>query len=310
MPAPTLNTYMQEVQKFLRDTRQDLLDPGDIIDNINTARREVAMRAQCIRRLTPISGSLISATVTNGGSGYSAPVVAISAPDFPSGTAPSPNGAQATALAIVQAGTITGIDIQFGGYGYFQPQLTITDPTGSGAAATVSLSFINQLNETQECYPFSAIDLSMFPGCESVYMIKSASIIYSNYRYSLPMYSFSVYQARIRQYSSLYQWVPTFASQYGQGTSGSLYMYPIPSQQYQLELDCFCMPSDLVTDLSVEAIPQPWTDAVKFYASHLCYLQIQNANYAMMYQKLFNEFVTRYGSYARPGRATNLNGRW
>ena len=32
------------------------------------------------------------------------------------------------------------------------------------------------------------------------------------------------------------------------------------------------MPQYLVTDLSVEAIPDPWTDAVAYWAAHLCYL--------------------------------------
>jgi hypothetical protein len=306
-----LFAYMQQCQRLIRDSKQRLVDPADLVEYINTARREVAMRSQCIRRLPPITGSIKSVNVTLPGLGYTNPTVVVSPPDFPSGQGTFPNGAQATAMAQLGAGgTITGVQMTFGGYGYYQPTFTIVDPTGSGAVLTPNLTFIDQLNLGQEVYPFSAVDLSMFPGVGSIYMVKSVSIIYANYRYSLPCYSFSTYQAFIRQYPFQYQYVPTVCCQFGQGTDGSFMVYPLPSQAYQLEWDCFCLPSDLLDDQSVEAIPQPWTDAVKYFAAHLAALELQNFNSAVGYLKLFDQFVTRYGSYARPGRVTNPYGRY
>lgn len=307
-----LFTYLEDTQRFLREGKQDFIDPGDLISWINRARREVAMRAECIRRLTPISGAVVSATVTAAGSGYSNnPTVTITKPDFPSGQLPFPNGAQATALAIVQGGQIVAIDISYGGSGYFQPTVTITDTTGTGATATLSMSYINQLNLGQEAYAFSDVDLSQFPGVEAIYMIKSVSLIFSNYRYSLACYDFSTYQARIRNYvASQYQYVPAVCAQYGQGVGGSFYMYPPPSQAYQLEFDALCLPSDLATDQDVEAIPAPWTDAIAYLAASFGYMQLQNLNYAKYYQQQFDEFVSRYSRYARPGRATNKYGRY
>lgn len=307
----SLYTYMENVQKLCRDSKQDMLDPGDIIGHINEARREVAMRSQCIRVLTPISGSIISTNLISGGLGYSAnPTVTITPPDFPSGAQPFPNGNQAIANTIVNNGIIESVDVQYGGAGYWQPKITITDSTGTGAICTPNMSFINQLNAAQEAYPFSSVDLSMFPGVASIYMVRSVSLLFSNYRYSLPCYSFSVYQAKIRTYPLQYQYVPAVCSQFGQGTGGSFYMYPLPSQAYQLEFDASCLPSDLIDDQSVEAIPQPWTDAVKFYAVAMCYLELQNPNFSAGYFKLFDDFMHRYGAYVRPGRATNINGRW
>lgn len=308
--SDTLFSYLQQTQRFLREARQDMLNPDDLVSYINRARREIAMRCQCIRRLTPICGPIVSATVTAAGSGYSnAPTCTISAPDFPSGTGSNPNGAQATANAIVQSGTIAAIDIQYGGDGYFQPLMTITDATGSGATAAMEVAFVNSLQPGKEVYPFSEVDLSMFPGVASVYTILGLSILYSNYRFSLPVYSFSVYQAQIRQYSQ-YSYVPTFASQYGQGTSGSFYCFPLPSQVYQFELDCFCLPQDLVDDQSVEALPAPWTDGVPYFAAHLAYSELQNANFSRYYLELFDKMVQRYSNYARPGRVTNPYGRY
>lgn len=300
--------YLKQTQRFLREARQDFLNPEDLISYVNKARREVAMRAQCVRILTPISGQVISTNIIDGGSGYVAPTVTISGPDFPSGTLPFPNGDQATADAQVLGGVITSVDISFGGYGYWQPTITIEDVAGSGAEVTANLSFINQLAAGRELYNFSDVDLSSFPGAAAVYMIKSISIIYSNYRFSLPVHAFSTYQARIRSYTQNFQYVPYYAAQYGQGTSGSFYMYPLPSQPYQMEWDCLCIPQDLLDDQSVEIIPQPWTDAVPYMSAYYGYLEVQNFNMARGYLDLFDKFMQRYSDYARPGRAINPNG--
>lgn len=303
--------YMEDCQRFLREQKQEQINVDDLIAYINRARREIAQRSQCIRVLTPISGQITSWSLTSGGSGYSdTPVCTVSAPDFPSGLLPSPTGSQATATAIAYGGEIQSIDSTFGGYGYFQPELTITDPTGTGALATPNLTFINQLNQGQEVYPYSGIDLSMNPGCGSVYYVRSVSLLYNNYRFSLPQYSFSTYQAMIRQYPFQYQYIPTFCSQFGQGTGGSLYMYPLPSQVYQAEWDCQCIPSDLESDQDYEAVPQPWQDAVPWYACHLAMTEMGNYNASRFFLDLYEKFALRYSQYARVGRVTNPYGRF
>lgn len=309
----TLFDYQQQVQRFLRDAKQEYINPDDLRVYINRARRETAMRSQSIRRLTPISGSIITIEVDNTDSDglYSdTPTITITDPDFPSGMGVYPNGSQATASAVVNNGTIEQITVEYGGAGYWQPTVTITDDTGSGATATVTdISYISQLNQGQEWYDFSEVDLSMFPGCESVYMVKSVSVLFSSFRYSLGCYSFSTYQALIRQWAQRWQYVPAVCAQYGQGTSGSFAMYPLPAQQYQMEWDCFCLPSDLIDNQSVEAIPDPWTDAVPYFAASLAFEEIQNLNAATYYFKKFDTMLDRYSAYARPGRVTNPYGR-
>ena len=306
----TLFEYMQEIQTLIHDTSQQVVDPGDVTRYVNRARREVAMRAQCLRILTPISGAVVSIQITSPGSGYTNPVLSISPPDFPSGQLPTPNGAQATGTATQIGGQIFAANLDYGGAGYFEPIVTITDPHGTGATAVATISPINQLNEGQEVYPFSGVDLSPFPGVGEIFMIKSVSVIYANYRYSLPIYDFSTYQARIRQYPFQYQYVPTLSSQFGQGANGSFYVYPIPSQTYQMEWDCLCLPQALESDQDVEALPEPWTDAVQYWGAYLAYMEMQNFNYARGMKAEFDEMLSRYSSYARPGRVTNPYGRY
>lgn len=305
-----LFAYQQQLQRFLREAKQDFINPEDLIVYINRARRQIAMDASCIRRLTPISGAVVSCAVTDGGTGYTdTPTCTISDPDFPSGSGVYPNGSQATAIATVLQGVIQSIDIQEGGAGYWQPTITITDTTGSGAEATLTTSTVMELEQGREVYKFSDIDLSEFPGVDSVYMIKSVSLLFSAFRYSLACYDFSTYQALIRQWAQQWQYVPAVCAQYGQGNDGSFYMYPIPSQAYQLEFDCLCLPSDLTDDQSVEALPLPWTEAVPYFAAHLGFLELQNFNAANFYFTLYDKMLGRYSMASRPGRRINPYGR-
>ena len=306
----SLFDYMKLVQRLARDNAQDYLNPNTLIAYINRARRETALRSGCLRALPPISGGIESITVTAGGSGYTNPTVTITAPDSPGGQRQSPMGAQATASATVVGGVIIAIEVTYGGAGYFQPTVAITDPTGTGATAVAVTQPISTVNYGQEIYNFSDFPLQTFPGYRSVVGVRGVSIIYANYRYSLPMYSFSEYQAKIRQYPFQYYYVPRMCSQFGQGSSGSIYMYPLPSQVYQVEFDCICWPLDLETDQDFEAIPEPWTDAVVYMALHYCYLDLQNLNAAEYFRKMFNDQMPRYRSGVQPGRQTNPYGRY
>ena len=302
--------YMKTLQHLLREERQEFFNPETLQGYINFARRQVVTDTSCVRRLTPISGAIKSITVTTGGTGYTSPTVTISSPDFPSGGPNNPNGLQATATATVVGGVITSIAVNVGGAGYFQPTVTITDSTGSGATATATVAYINELNAGQELYPFSNVDLTPFPGIAGIYTVRSVSIIYANYRYSLPCYAFSTYQAMIRQYPYQYQYVPAFAAQFGAGLDGSFYFYPLPSQAYQMEWDSFCMPADLTTNQSVDVVTQPWCDVVPFFAAHLAYLELQNFNAAEYYFKHYERLIGRRSKAASPGRTTNPYGRY
>ncbi len=313
MSTPDAHFYLKQVQRLLREQKQEFSNPEDLLSYVNLARREVAGRTQCIRRLTPISGQVVQADVVTGGHGYVNPVATITTPDFPSGVLPSPGGRQATAGVAMSGGVVTDVNINDGGDGYFQPLVTITDSAGPGTGATARLTIspINTLNIGQEVYNFSDIFIGNWPGVDSVHAIKSASVIYANYRYSLPMYAFSTYQSMIRNYPFNYVYVPTFCSQFGQGAGGSFFAYPLPSQIYQWEFDCFCLPEDLLLDNSIpEAIPQPWTDAVQYMAVQLAYQELQNWNAAAFYEKQFDKRTLGYSSNARPGRAVNPYGRY
>ena len=303
-----LFSYAQQTQRLIGDVSQAIVPFNDIVNYVNQARRHVAELTQCCRVLTPVSGSISSITVLTGGSGYTSPSVTITPPDAPGGTASNPNGLQATAVAHLTGTSITSITVSANA-GYFNPTVTITDPTGVNATAQPVVSSIAQTVQGQEVYAFSAVPLGGAQGVSSIIAVKSISILYNNFRYSLPVYSFTEYQAYIRRYPFQYSYVPTVGSQYGQGANGSLYLYPIASQAYQMELDCFCLPSDLATDADYDAIPLPWSDSVPYFAAYLAFLQMQKANDARGMLDLFDKMLVRQSQSARPGRITNPYGR-
>ena len=301
--------YLKQTQRFLREQNQVFENPGDLISYVNRARREIALRTQCIRVLTPSAGVIVGYTIVNGGTNYSnSPTLTVTPPDFPNGMLPYPNGSQAVATCIVQGGVITNVYSQYGGNGYFQPTITITDPTGTGAVVTPVVGGINLLNQGQEVYKFSDIDLTANPGCQSVYFVRGVSIIYSGYRYSLEQLAWSRYQI-YRAYPYQYQYTPAIYTQRAQGTNGDMYFYPLPSQALQAEYDCQCLPSDLLDDQSVEAIPDPWTDAVPYMAAHLGMLELQNFNASRYYLELYEKFALSYSQFTRIGRGINPYGR-
>lgn len=305
-----LAEYLKTLQGFVRDRAQKNLEPDDLISYINRARREIALRTQCIRVLTPIAGQIESIAVLNPGQNYTAPVVTISPPDAPGGMLENPGGAQALAVAQLLNGQISNVSMVNGGDGYFQPSVTVTDPTGSGAVLSARVMPFSQTQGSQEVYRFSDIPLRQFPGVDSVFWVQSVSIIFSNYRYSLAVYPFSAYQAFIRQYPRQYLFVPTVAGSFGSGSEGALYLYPIASSPYQLELDCYCLPTDLEDYDQFEAIAKPWTDAVPLGAAVYAFEELQNLNSARYWAEKFDSYVHKYSAWARPGRAINPYGRY
>jgi hypothetical protein len=335
--------YAKQVRRFLRDPKMGHIDEPDIWDYVNRARREVALRSQSIRRVPPTSGAIVEIDILNPGAMYQNPVVVISPPDSPNGQLPYPGGAQATAVAQQISGQITNVSVTFGGAGYFQPTASIIDfatpeeaqvfilgvsilggpdvlgsiasppvPTGLGVGAMLAVQ-TEPLSITafqQETYDFEDFPILTLPGIKSVFAVLDVSIIYSNYRYSLPYYPFSVYQAFIRQYPRQYLYVPTMYTQLKQGSTGSLLFYPIPNTAYQFDVDALCLPADLESDESPEALPEPWTDSVPWVAAALCYEELQNLNSARYYREMFNDYSHKYSAWARPSRINNPYGRY
>ena len=109
------------------------------------------------------TGSVVNITVDAGGTGYTAPAVAI---DDLYGT-----GTGASAAAVVTGGVITTILLGSPGSGYTAPLVTITDATGTGAAATAFIGGpftggIRKFMDPLPSPPIAVPDQTTFPGSD------------------------------------------------------------------------------------------------------------------------------------------------
>ena len=275
-----LTYYQNQLYSLLGVTSTTTLyTPTQINAYINEARDQVAMRGQCVRCLSPVSGPISSLQLVTGGSGYvSTPTVTITGPDFPSGFLPTAQGVQATAVATLSGAQVNTIAILSGGTGYFSPGIAFTNGSAAvSATATAIISNVTATVQGQEQYPFSnilsAIQLNTaYSGINSIVAVRSVAFVWGTFRYQRIACSFSKYQALVRTWSQAYQDIPSFVSQYGQGVNGTLIMYPVPNAPYQDEADTICQPVPLIDDNTFEAIPQPWVDCGKYYAASLALL--------------------------------------
>lgn len=262
-----LNTYIQKVQRLIHDPTNQFWSTADITAYINEARGQIAAKGQCIRVLPATSGPIASVTMVTAGSGYvTAPTVTALG-----------LGTGFTATAVMSGQTVASVTVNTPGTGYF-PQSTsiVFTPTsgGSGATATAVISGANQTVANQEVYPFSAVNplVQATSGVASILVVQGVSISWGQgMKPTLFTWDWGSFQAQLRSYSFGLTGYPSTAAQFGQGVGGSIYLWPIPSGVYAMDWDCICLPVDLVSDSTPEAIPYPWTDAIAYFAAGLCF---------------------------------------
>ena len=149
---------------------------------------------------------------------------------------------------------------------------------------------------SQEEYRFSDWDAiaQMSPGIRHILAVRSLSVAIGPgngaWKPTWNRLVWTDFQARFRIWN--HAWVgqvtfPGYYAQYGFGTGGSLFLAPIPSAVQPMEMDCSCLPFPLESDDDIEPIPEPWTDAVSFFAAFFCLMQQQRREDAMAMLQLF-----------------------
>jgi len=121
----------------------------------------------------------------------------------------------------------------------------------------------------------------------------------------------SDFQARFRIYNHMFVGVisyPGWWAQYGFGVGGSIFLAPIPSLVQPMELDASCMPWQLENDDDVDAIPQPWSDAVPYYSAWLCLIQQQRPTDAQAMLQIFQAELPFAASVVSPQMITQPYG--
>lgn len=293
---------------YLLALRDLLHDPNDRFSSaaqkkrwINLGREDVARDTQCVRALPRSSGTVLSCAVTAGGSGYTAATVALSAPD-----ASGIPVVQATATATVAAGAVTAITVTNAGVGYLTAPTVTISGDGTGATATATLSTFLTTVARQETYTFTAMSTVLSTptanGVGNVIGAQSVSISWGALKPTLDNIDWSGFQAYCRSWNIGAQNYPAVWSQYGRGTAGKIYVFPIPVLVSPMEVDCYCLPVELVDDTTPDAIPEPWDNAVQFRAAYYAYQNAQRRDDQTFQDQQYKRYLADNGVATSPAR--------
>jgi hypothetical protein len=80
------------------------------------------------------------------------------------------------------------------------------------------------------------------------------------------------FQAYCRAYAVLNSSYPAVWSVYNDGEMGEVWMFPIPTQAGDIELDAFCLPTPIYSDSDFDAIPRGFRKGIKFAGAKLAFL--------------------------------------
>ena len=299
----TLQDYITTTRRLLHDSTAVFWTDAELTDYINQSRNRL-IRDTGVRRVKQNSiviynveqytfadstGTVAGLLVTNPGTGYTTPpTVTISA---------SPTGNTATANATLggigqygtaDTGQVASLNLINAGSGYTSnPTVSFSGGGGSGAAAQAFLDGLPEGTRTMD--------------------IININLYWGNTRIPLRYLPWTQFNAELRFWQN-YVGRPIAFSMYG---PNSFYVSPVPDQNYLIELDTVCRPTDLVTlDQEETDIPHPWQNPVPFYAAYQAKYKEQSYGEAELFKQqyvantqnvLSNTFTRRMPDpYSRP----------
>lgn len=268
-----LDEYIAQVRGLVHDSAGNDWTDAELTAHINNARTTVALDTHCVRRLQsgldaiagretyPISGAVGGVSVTNGGSGYTAPPTVTF-----SGGSPT---VSAAATAIVSGGSVAAIYMTEWGRGYSSaPTVSLSGGGGSGAQAE-AVFLINVLD------------------------VFSVTLEWGSWRATLDWQPFGAFQAFCRA-NPIMRGAPTIWSAYLE--QALLYLFPVPeaSGQYKMEWDTITLPSALTpADDNDQDIRPPYSDAVQYYAAFLALMKLQQFDQANALRNLYRHRINQ-----------------
>ncbi len=271
----TLADYLTQVQRLVHDASFSSFSQPELIDYINEARADTALDMHCVRHLTAgvqllqgqeiysLNGAVCGATVTAGGTGYSPATTTVF-------DAAPPGGVTATGVPVIINGALTGINMTQWGQGYVSnPAVTVVDSGGGAGAAVTAIAFLN------------------------LFQVISIANIWNTERYMLNFRGFTLFQAYMRAWTTMFQSRPAIWTIHPQDLQ--VYLRPLPDQLYSSEWDVLSLPVPLVnlTDVDIQVQP-PWNKAVQFRAAAIALMKNQNFQQAEFYEQKYEQRIPRY----------------
>lgn len=166
---------------------------------------------------------------------------------------------------------------------------------GSAPNATQS-STTNSFNTIPgvEMYPFSFANSYMqaqYEGVQSIIDVIEISVSWGGERPVMNWLPWEDLQAYARSYNIGVFSYPFYWSTNGDGENAQLWMFPGPTTVAEMEWDVFAVPKEIYADSDYDAIPSPFSNAVKYYAAHLAYMTSRQWGSATLMLEHFKENI-------------------
>lgn len=266
--------YILQVRRLLHDANANYWSDSELLDDVNQARNRIALDSASLRSLVnfylsqgqesyPYQGAIASLTVSDAGGGYTA---------APTITFTGGGGSGATAVATVSSGTVSGVTITGNGSGFTSVPTITLSAAGETATATITASVMQALD------------------------ILSISVNWGNSWITLGYTYFTQFQAKARFYRNTTGQPAVWSNGPNATTSGgtSFYIFQIPSDSYQCDVDAILLPNELVDDTTPEQLQYPYTDLVQYYAAGLAKQKQQQMDEAAAFMKVYDQLLKQY----------------
>lgn len=129
-----------------------------------------------------------------------------------------------------------------------------------------------------------------YAGCNEVIDAIALSVNWGGVsRPTLDWQPWDDFQAYCRAYAVLNTSYPSVWSVFNDGPQGEIWMFPIPSQAGEIELDAICSPKDIYSDQDFDVIPHVFHEAIKYGAAALAFMTSQRYAQADIMEQRFAE---------------------
>lgn len=162
-------------------------------------------------------------------------------------------------------------------------------PGAIGNANNQTLSIFNTI-PGQERYPYSfanPLAQQQNGGVKAIFEVYGVACSWGGTRPAMAYMPWLDFQAYARATTNGTIAYPLIWTKYQDGENGQVWLFPVPSIEAEMEWDCGCLPINLVDDNTIDAIPTPYQNAIKYYAAELAYLSSQRFGMADIMEEHF-----------------------
>lgn len=156
-----------------------------------------------------------------------------------------------------------------------------------------------------EVYPFSfanGLVRATYNGCSGILAVHDVAVSWGGAKPTLGYLPWDELQAYGRSYNINRTSYPFYWSVMNDGQRGQVWLFPAPVQALEMEWDCNLAPAPMYADSDTDVIPEPFDDAVKYWAARLLYLQSSRFGMAELMKEQFKEHLVIDRYAADPGK--------